>query len=190
MSALHRPGRVILLNGASSSGKTSLVKELQRVAAELQFLHLQLDTFRSMEPAGYWSNEQSEHRGRRVEALCRAMNSATVQFVKMGQNVVVDHVLTPQATKYLLEDLGAHEVLFIKVECSLEELESREARRPERTLGLARSQLHSVHKSCAYDYVVNTTARPSLEMAEELAAWLRTWPVPEAFPHMCARNAA
>ena len=43
------PGKIIFLNGTSSSGKSSLARELQRRLPE-PFLHLQLDAFIEMLP--------------------------------------------------------------------------------------------------------------------------------------------
>ncbi len=181
----------MVLNGTSSSGKTSLAVELQRQAPELQLLHLQLDAFRAMEPPGYWSDDHSGQAPLRVEALCRAMNKAAAEFARCGQNVIMDHVLTPTARAYMLEDLNGHEVLFIKVECSAEETDSREVRRKDRKPGLGRSQLESVHAGCCYDIAVDTTSRSAPDLGHVLAAWLRSWPDAEAHSRMQQeRNAA
>ena len=184
MSALPRPGRLIVLNGTSSSGKTSLAVELQSLAADLQLIHLQLDAFRAMEPPGYWSKDHREQAPQRIEALCRAINKASAEFARCGQNVILDHVLTPQACSYMLDDLIGHQVLFVKVACSVEELERREALRKDRTVGLAKSQLESVHTACSYDFEVDTTVRSAAVLARELAAWLRSLPFPEAHSRM------
>jgi chloramphenicol 3-O phosphotransferase len=176
MSAHHCLGRIIVLNGTSSSGKTSLASELQRIAPDLQLLHLQLDAFRAMEPPGYWSAEYREQAPLRVEALCRAMNAATATYARHGQNVMVDHVLTWTAWNFLLEDLVGHQLLLVKVECSLKELERRELKRKDREQGLAKSQLATVHAGKRYDFEVNTTSRHAAELALELATWLRSSP--------------
>lgn len=191
MSALHHPGILVVFNGTSSSGKTSLAAEVQRLAPELQLLHLQLDAFRAMEPRGYWSSDYRDQAQLRLEALCRAMNKATVEFLRCGQNVLMDHVLIAEACSYLLEDLIGHHVLFVKVECALEELERRESQRKDRTPGLAKSQLASVHAACSYDFEVDTSSHPASELGQILAGWLRGCPEPQAHSRMqLARNAA
>ena len=191
MSALHQPGRILVLNGASSSGKSSLAVDLQLQAPDLQLLHLQLDAFRAMEPPDYWSAKYSDQAPLRVEALCRAIGKVAAEFARCGQNVVMDHVLTPKACTYLLEELIGHHVLLVKVECSLDELERREAQRGNRELGLARSQLASVHRACSYDLEIDSTSSPAAELAREVAAWLRSCPIPRAHARMQeARNAA
>lgn len=184
MSAPQPAGRVVVLNGTSSAGKTTLAVELQRAAPELQLVHVQLDAFRAMEPPGYWSTDCMEQGARRVEALCRAINSAVAQFARCGQNVILDHVLTPTACRFLMEDLTGYEVLLVKVECSLEQLALREAQRSDRAPGLAKSQLESVHAACRYDFEVNTTFHSPVELAHRLAIWLGTIPSTAAINQM------
>lgn len=184
MSAPQEAGRVVVLNGTSSAGKTALAVALQRAAPELQLVHVQLDAFRAMEPPGYWSSDYVEQGALRVEALCRAINSAVAQFARFGQNVILDYVLTPTACRFLVEDLTVYELLLVKVECSLEQLALRESRRGDRTPGLAKSQLDSVHAACSYDFEVNTTFNSPPELARMLATWLRTRPRPEAIKRM------
>ncbi len=157
---------------------------IQKLAPELQLLHLQLDSFRAMEPPGYWDASYRELAPVRIEALCRAMNAAAASFARFGQDVIVDHVLTPQALTYLLEDLKEFQLLFVKVDCGLQALEHREALRTDRALGLAKSQFNSVHTDCSYDYEVDTTARPASELARELADWLSRSPPPAALARM------
>ena len=190
MSVPQPAGKVIVLNGTSSAGKTTLAAELQQAAPDLQLVHGQLDAFRAMEPPGYWSAEYKEQGPLRVEALCRAINGAVAQFVRFGQNVILDHVLTPKVCRFLLDDLAGYEVLLVKVTCSLEALELREAQRCDRAPGLAKSQLESVHASCSYDREVNTTSESPAELARSLASWLRTNPAPSAFHRMLRAHAA
>jgi chloramphenicol 3-O phosphotransferase len=190
MSSPQAAGKVIVLNGTSSAGKTTLALALQREHPDLQLVHIQLDAFRAMEPPGYWSNNYKELAPVRVEALCRAINSAAAQFARFGQNVVLDHVLTPKATQFLLEDLATYEVLLVKVMCSAEAMDLREAQRSNRPPGLARSQLDSVHAACAYDFEVDTTSSSPVDLARRLATWLRSGPLPTAFQHMQHLHAA
>ncbi len=191
MSQFHPPGMIVVLNGTSSSGKTSLALEVQRQAPELQLLHLPLDAFRAMEPPGYWSNEYRDQTPVRLEALCRAMNKAAAEFARCGQNVIMDHVLTPKVSTYLLEDLIGHRVLFVKVFCAIEELERRESGRQDRASGLARSQLASVHSGCSYDLEIETTSRPASDLGHIHAGWLRNEPQTEAHTRLQrGRNAA
>jgi chloramphenicol 3-O phosphotransferase len=149
-----------------------------------QFLHMQLDTFRAMEPPDYFSMHQKQHWPARLEALCRAINGAALDFARYGQNVVIDHVLSRQAWTYALEDFIGQEVILVKVACSLEDAELRETRRPERKAGLARSQWDVIHAGRFYDLEVNTSDLSASQAAQRLNTWLRTDSRPTAFLRM------
>jgi chloramphenicol 3-O phosphotransferase len=179
-ASLSNTGAVVVLNGASSSGKTSLARELQHRLAR-PFLHLQLDAFRQMEPPGYFAKDATADCDVRVAALCRSMNAAVVQFVAHGQSVLFDHVLTPDAWAYLYEDLADSKVFLVGVHCSPEELMRREARRGDRRVGLSASQVSSIHAGRTYDFTVDTTAETAAALADRLAQWLASEPVPFAF---------
>jgi chloramphenicol 3-O phosphotransferase len=189
MSVPPQPGKVIVLNGTSSSGKSTLATAIQRIAPELQFLHVQLDAFRAMEPVGYWSAEHKEQAKLRLEALCRALHGAAAQFARCGQNVLLDHVLSPSACTYLKEDLAGAEVLLVKVACDPQTLDVREAERGNRPQGLARSQLPSVHAACHYDFEVDTTSEQPEQSAHRVLNWLKGKPLRSAFALMRSTSA-
>ena len=190
MSPLRHFGKIIVINGTSSAGKSTLAAAVQQSAPELQFLHVQLDAFRAMEPPGYWESERKERGPLRLEALCRAIHTTAAQFARCGEHVLLDHVLTPTACKYLLQDLAGYEVLLVKVLCSIEVLERREAERRDRPLGLAKSQLETVHAGCSYDFELDTTSEEPAQLARRFVEWLRRVPTPSAFQLMQRANAA
>lgn len=174
---LSRPvGRILVLNGTSSSGKTTLAKRLQALSQSETFLHISLDAFRDMEPAGYWSPEVEHLRQVRVEALCRAINATAATYARAGESVIVDHVLPHQAWSWAAEDWAGLPVLFVGVRCSAQELSRREQARADRPLGLAASQIRTVHRDRVYDFEVDTTAATADECAAALYAWLATRP--------------
>lgn len=173
-------GFVLLLNGCSSSGKTSLARALQRAAPDLQLMHVSLDSFRSMEPEGYWSREQKDQWPTRVAALCHAINATTKQYISHGQNVVLDHVLSKEAWSFLEADLANEPVYLVRVECALSVAEAREAGRRDRTSGLARSQWDSIHLGRDYDLIVDTSTTSPAGLAESVLRWIRNNPQPAA----------
>jgi chloramphenicol 3-O phosphotransferase len=175
---------VVVLNGCSSAGKTSLAKELQRSLAE-PFIHLSLDAFRAMEPDGYW--ESKDDMALREAALCRAMNAAVCVYANHGQNVIFDHVLTKRPWSYLLEDFSPEiPTYLVGVSCALEELIRREQLRPERTPGLAQSQWSKVHAGRTYDFSVDTTTTSTADCAQALVSWLMRRPPPLALARLRA----
>jgi len=180
MSGAMNPGFVILLNGHSSSGKTSLAHALQKAAPDLQLLHVSLDAFRNMEPQGYWATERRPHWRDQLAALCHAINATTKQYTSHGQNVILDHVLSKEAWHHLLADLGGESMYLVRVHCSLALAEAREAKRPDRAPGLARAQWESVHLGRDYDLTVDTSIMDSESAAAMVLAWFRTQPRPAA----------
>ena len=170
--SVDRTGRVLVLNGASSSGKTSLAKALQAVLPE-PHQHVQLDAFRAMEPTGYWEQLDKDAAKVRVAALCHAMHSAVAAFARNGQHVILDTVLDrASAARYLVDDLGAIGFSLIGVHCAPDELERRETARGDRPSGLARRQSESIHAGRSYDFSVDTTHTGAAKCAAEISAWL------------------
>ena len=184
-SALLGVGTILVLNGASSSGKTSLGKALQAILPQ-QYLHIQLDAFRSMEPRGYFHRDQAAAAPLRVAALCRAMHATVAEFAAHGQNVIIDHVLSADAWHYLFEDFCEQKLFLIGVHCSVEELLRREHARGDREPGLAQSQVELIHENREYDFSVDTSSLNSSDCANNVARWLQQDPAPVAFDKMRA----
>ncbi|PYE18291.1 chloramphenicol phosphotransferase CPT family protein [Paraburkholderia silvatlantica] len=182
---LRPPGGIVVLNGPSSSGKSTLSRYLRENLDEHP-LHVELDVFRSMEPANYWDVEKPLVEIR-VAALCRAINATAATFSRHGQAVIVDHVLSSDAWRYMLEDLVELPVLIIGVSCALEVLIEREQARGDRKIGLAESQFHSIHADRHYDYVVDTSSSNGAECGQQVLEWLQTRPTPAAFTKMHQR---
>src|SRR5918999_2652341 len=89
-------GKVILISGTSSSGKSTLAKSLQGSLAE-PFLHLQLDGFIEMLPrTDDWEMFQR---------MVRGMNRAAAAMSEEGNNLIIDHVLVVDAWLQQLLDL-------------------------------------------------------------------------------------
>lgn len=137
-----------MLSGTSSSGKSTLAKGLQKILDE-PFLHVQLDAFIEMLP-----------RTDDWEMFCqmvRGMNRAIAALADEGNNLIVDHVLIDSGwLRQCVEVLRGHYVLFVGVDCPLEELERREQTRDARRQGFARQQFENIHKGKIYDVRVNT----------------------------------
>ena len=194
MNTVPRPdlpsgGTIVVLNGVSSSGKSSLARELQ-ASLSRAYLHVQLDTFREMEPPGYFSLVPPDLRVLRVAALCRAMNATAAEYARHGQNVLLDHVLPPEGWMYLAEDLAGFSVLLVGVHCSVEVLDARERSRGDRPLGLAASQAGQIHTDRVYDFEVDTSHQDSLECAAHVRGWLESGPVANAFRNAERESAA
>jgi len=167
-----RTGRVLVLNGASSAGKSSLAKGLQGVLPE-PHLHVALDAFRAMEPADYWLGLDTVTAQRWIAGLCGAMHATVAAFAHSGQHVIFDTALDrASVVESLHADLGHLGFILIGVHCALDELERRETTRGDRPIGLARRQFATIHAGRTYDFSVDTTHASAATCAAEIAAWL------------------
>lgn len=175
---------VIVLNGTSSAGKSSLARALQQ-AAEKNFLHVQMDTFLSMQPPrlnnhpdafvfrpveGADPPEIAIETGPFCQQLLDGMRRSVKALADAGLDLVVDDVWLQGNEQYAYEMLlREHTVHFVGVFANLEACEAREQARGDRDLGQARWQHSRVHANARYDLEVDNTAASSEMVAEVIA---------------------
>jgi chloramphenicol 3-O phosphotransferase len=182
------PGTVILLNGTSSSGKTSLVRALQDVLDE-PFLDAGIDKFLWMLPHRYlnpplWDDVlgRATEAGATGQRLLSGMHHAIAALARAGNHVVADHVLVdPRWLDECARVFRDLPVYFIAVHCPLPVLEQREQQRLDRTLGQARAQFDLVHAHGVYDLEVDTSAASPEQCAQQIVEHLRSGAPPQAF---------
>jgi chloramphenicol 3-O phosphotransferase len=155
-----RAGQIILLDGASSSGKTTLGRALQASLDEAYYL-VQLDAFEDMVPTRLLTGTEVEYEA--LTLCARAMHRTIAHLARSGANVIADHVFldAPGFDGWLddcVRSLDRLPVLFVGVRCPVDELERRELARGDRDLGQARWQSTRVHRHGLYDVEVDTHA--------------------------------
>lgn len=181
-------GTILVLNGTSSSGKTSLLKALQDLLDE-PFLDAGIDKFIWMMPERYlerplWDDVlgKATQAGKAGELLFSGMHRAIAALSRSGNNVLADHVLVEPTwvrdCAELFADLPAY---LIGVRCPLEVVEQRERDRRSRTLGQARAQYGLVHAHGVYDMEVDTSCGSPEDCAQEIKVFLSGNPEPRAF---------
>jgi len=160
-------GTVIILNGTSSSGKTTLALELQHRLEET-YLHCSSDTFWNMTPASIAASSVT------FPNLKSAMALSVEALAKTGHNVIVDTIYlgrkTEQEMNTALRDIKK---FVIKLDCSLETLKAREKERGDRSIGLAQSQFETVHKGISYDLEIDTSMNTPNDCAAKVIAFLK-----------------
>lgn len=184
---------MILLNGSSSSGKTSIAKQLQAKAPE-PFLHFSIDdTFPWLPPQ--WLESAEGFRfvalsngempiltgpaGERVLSAWRRMIRAAVDA---GLKAIVDDVfITETALSDWVEVMTGRETFMVGVRCDLAELNRREIAREDRGIGQARWQHRRVHAYGPYDLEVDTTTTPPADCADAIIAAIAKRRGPSAF---------
>jgi chloramphenicol 3-O phosphotransferase len=185
------PGTIILLNGTSSSGKSSVVRALQDMLTE-PFLDAGIDKFIWMLPSRYldrplWDDvlglaTQAGHTG---HLLISGMHQAIVALGRAGNNVIADHVLVEigwvRECADLFADLPAY---FVGVRCPLKVLEEREKSRADLTLGQVRFQFDLVHAHGLYDLEVGTSVSSPEGCARQITQRIYDSPPPRAFKQL------
>ena len=144
-------GIIVLLNGVSSSGKSSLAREFIKLRPD--FFHVSADDFAN------WINSMEDIQSKRIIPVETEhyFHRTIAMLSDTGVNVIVDHILH---NEYTARDcstvLNDYPLLFVGVHCPINELARRERGRGDRREGQAREQLSFVHVNDAYDLEVNT----------------------------------
>jgi chloramphenicol 3-O phosphotransferase len=177
---------LILLNGTSSAGKTTLAKALQD-ALPTPYLLVGIDTVVFALPSRYvndpacWGEVyQYRYDGDRItgisiqpygDQLVRGLHRAIAGLARCGLDVIVDHVLSEPAWIADLDQAWAGlDLLRVGVLCPIEVAEERERARGNRTLGWAAAHANVVHAHIRYDVTVDTSLAGPDECAATVAA--------------------
>lgn len=171
--ASETKGTIIFLNGCSSAGKTTLALHLQSTLTDVYY-RVAADDFMNMVDR---EKMRSDFFTRSGEALT-AMHHTVRLFSDMGLHVIVDHVLmeTPQEKFAAIECvrlLRTYPVLFVKVDCDLQELERRERERGDRQIGQARWQREHMHSHDIYDLKLDTSRQSADECTQQITCLLK-----------------
>lgn len=181
-----RSGRIIFLNGTSSSGKSSIARELLHRLDEPYF-HMPVDAFHAMRSRREVSSDELPDLLRRT---WMGFHRAVAGMAAAGNNVVVDHVLSEEwRLRDCLALFQARDVVLVGVRCSLEELKRRELERGDRPVGLAARQYQRVHAHGLYDVECDTSEASAVECALKISDFLPRRPVPTAFEQLSAIRA-
>jgi chloramphenicol 3-O phosphotransferase len=162
-------GRVIVLNGASSSGKTSLARALQDRMPDTWLL-LGIDTFITALPWRLYGTAEGHtinpdgtiDVGQEWHVARDRWRRAVGALVRDGADVILDEVFTEGADDQARwrDALDGLDVTWVAVRCAPDVAEARELARGDRSIGLARQQSATVHVGIDYDLEVDTTVLP------------------------------
>ena len=175
-------GRLVLLNGASSSGKTTLAQAVVR-RLRTPWLVLPVDLFHEIRsrPDAALTGRQWEDVFHRTRA---AYHRALVGAAACGCDVLGDHVLSePWRLDDLLRLSVGLDVLLVHVTCDPAELQRRERARGDREPGTARTQQRLVFAHGDCDLTVDTTHGPDEPTAAVLEL-IRKPPADRAFDRL------
>ncbi len=181
-------GPVILLNGASSAGKSTLAQALQaRLPAP--FWHYSIDHLAAANvlPRARIDSGEFPWPGLR-EQFFEGFHNSIPALALAGNHLVVEHIVETRAwLNRLLQLLDGFDVFFVGVHCPLEELERRERARGDRRIGEARADFEVTHRFGVYDFECSST-EPAAAVATRLVEAWQARTAPSAFERMAARR--
>ncbi|MBF9066796.1 chloramphenicol phosphotransferase CPT [Streptacidiphilus fuscans] len=169
---------VIVLNGGSSSGKSSISRCLQEILPD-RWLSLSVDTFIGALPVSMQGSDTgidiaddgTVNVGAEFDALEAAWREGVGAMARAGARVVVDDVFLGQAAsqRRWRKALVGLDVLWVGVRCDSAVAAAREAARGDRAAGMAALQAETVHQGVDYDLVVDTTHADPMSCARAVA---------------------
>jgi chloramphenicol 3-O phosphotransferase len=184
----REPGKIILINGASSAGKSTLARALQQKLRE-PFLHWSFDHLRASDALPMTRIRNGDLDWARMRpAVFDGFHRCLSALAGAGNNLIVDHIIEQeQWLADLVKLLAPFDVFFGGVHCPLPELERRARQREDRRPGEARRDFDSVHRFTQYDLEIDATQPTDGNVARLLTAW-QARSRPTAFERIAAHR--
>lgn len=146
--------RIILLNGASSSGKSTLaaaIKESLQLKDNLEYEIISIDDFLRMT-----SNDVIYEDD--VYEISPMLCQRAREVLQMKAGLIVDHVITSERIYCMLrESLQDYDFLTVHVMCPIQILREREKQRGNRCIGSAEASLQYLYPKKGYEVTVDTS---------------------------------
>jgi chloramphenicol 3-O phosphotransferase len=169
---------VIILNGGSSSGKTTIAKCLQN-SLSTSWLRFSIDDLIDAMPNAMFNvdsgikfdSDGSVSPGAEFRTLESAWMHGIAEMVRRGAKVIIDDVFISGIDAYnrWQVSLEGLQVLWVGVFCDPAVATARENKRGDRVAGMAVSQATVVHVGMNYDIEVDTSDASPEECARIVA---------------------
>ena len=200
MAHTHATGRIVILNGAPRSGKSSIAVAIQETFDGV-WMNLGVDGFMRMTPARFMPGMGLRPGGERrdieplVQTLYGALYESIAAHSRAGLNVVVDvgHHDGYAVPRHILPDcasrLSGLPVLFVGVRCPIGTIMERRRDTGWKVGGAADDPIprpvllwqKEVHTPGIYDLEVDTSVLSPEECAAAIRRHLDDGPPPSAF---------
>jgi chloramphenicol 3-O phosphotransferase len=159
-------GHIVVLNGASSAGKTTIARSVRTLCGE-RCVVLSIDQFFSS------VHPERKHDWALFRSLSQILFDAARSAALQGFDVVVDTVFErPECDDICRATLAGLTVSRVGLTCPTKVLERRELQRGDRPPGLAARQSGHVHEGCVYDMELDTSAVSAEQCAQRIAGQL------------------
>jgi len=165
--------RLIVVQGGSGTGKSSLARSLQESLQPQQWLHFSFDTLLYCLPPSVldMANQRNDWSAVDQNAITRSVYGCLCTLLDHGHRVIFDCVLmTERGARELLTALQSHTPVLVRLTCSWDEIERRTIARGDRTIEEARRGFETSGLFLNVDYEIDTTHRSSAEIAETLVS--------------------
>ena len=159
-------GRIIFLNGVTSSGKTSIVDALQE-REDVFFYVVANDLFEQMVGDGYLRRDYWKYLS---EVIIMMYHTAKL-YSDMGKNVLIDGILVEREEikphyHQLLEILRDNPLDVVEVYCPPDICRQRNLRRQDRRETQSDEQAERMAKDIRYSLRVDTSIQSPAECAD------------------------
>lgn len=179
-------GRVVLLNGPSSSGKSSIGRAMLPLLDDPWFL-VPVDVVSGLRSTVHRRTLDESEVAEMLRRTRRGYHRAVAALAGAGNDVIMDYPLSePWRLADLLTVLDNHDVTLVHVRTDPDELTRRERERGDRPIGLAAGQWVFDHELC--DIEVDTTHSSPEVCARTIVEQLGTAARPKAFDRLRARS--
>ena len=154
--------RIILLNGPSSSGKSTLAQALKTLIfneCHKRYDLVSIDDFLKMSPKEKIYEDD-------VFEISNNLCKKALEFLESGKGVIIDHVITSERIFNQLKDnLSSYPIKTVHITCPLHILKSRELERGDRSPGSAEASAEYLYPKEGYDLTIDTGAKSPSENA-------------------------
>ena len=153
MKKPKEPQKIILLNGPSSSGKSTLSHALQKQLKEsldINYSIVSIDDFLKL------ATKEKIHENDVFQISCN-MCEQVIKDIQKYDGVIIDHLITSERIyEQLQKALEQYTILTVLVTCPLDVLEEREKARKDRYVVSAEASYECVYPRFGYDMSVDT----------------------------------
>lgn len=161
-----KKGRIIFLNGVTSSGKTSIVDALQE-REDIFFYVVANDLFEQMVGDRYLREDYWKY----LSDVIIMMYHTAKLYSDMGKNVLIDGILVEREEikphyEQLLEILKENPLDIVEVYCPLDICRERNCMREDRYETQSEEQLALMATNITYRVKVDTSVHSSAECAD------------------------
>lgn len=179
----------IFLNGTSSSGKTSIARELEKLLSDYTYFSVddygdnwtkqnmgRIESLTALVKELGKDNEEIKRQSMKLTTeVISGYHSSIANGMDGGLNYIIDHVLWwPSINEDCITRLAPYDILLVGVHCPLEILKEREIARGDRAVGIAEMQFPHVHKGKKYDLEVHTDKKSPYECAAAITDFMKT----------------